>query len=132
MTKQLINPAELYDGSPFGLSQAVVDTDSGLIYLSGQVDWDHGFQVTHTTVAGQFESALGKLRIALEAAGGRVESLLQLRIYVRGELEEHMESVAPVLRNFLGDTRVALTGIGVASLASKGTLVEVEAVARVK
>jgi enamine deaminase RidA (YjgF/YER057c/UK114 family) len=59
-----------------------------------------------------------------------VNSLLHLRVYVRGELEDHMESLAPILANFLGSSRPAVTGIGVSSLASKATLVEVEAVAK--
>ncbi len=130
MAKKLINPERLYDGSPFGLSQAVVDSESSLVFVSGQVDWNHQYQVTHPTVAGQFEAALENLRTALSAAGASVDSLLHLRLYVRGELEDHMESLAPILSRFLGSSRMAVTGIGVASLASKATLVEVEAVAR--
>lgn len=131
MTKRLVNPERLYDGSPFGMSQAVLDTESSLVFVSGQVDWDHQYQVSHDTVSGQFEAALDNLRIALTAAGATVESLLHLRLYIRGELEDHMESLAPILVTFLGSSRPAVTGIGVASLASKATLVEVEAVAKV-
>jgi enamine deaminase RidA (YjgF/YER057c/UK114 family) len=130
MTKKLVNPEQLYDGSSFGLSQAVVDTDSSLVFVSGQVDWDRQYQVSQNSVPGQFEAALENLRTVLAAAGASVESLLHVRIYVRGELEDHMESLAPILAKFLGGSRPAVTGIGVASLASKATLVEVEAVAR--
>jgi 2-iminobutanoate/2-iminopropanoate deaminase len=130
MAKKLINPERLYDGTPFGLSQAVVDTESSLVFVSGQVDWDHQYQVTYHTVAGQFEAALENLRTALLAAGASIDSLLHLRLYVRGELEDHMESMVPILTKFLGSSRAAITGIGVASLASRATLVEVEAVAR--
>jgi 2-iminobutanoate/2-iminopropanoate deaminase len=130
MTKKLINPEQLYDGSPLGMSQAVIDPESSLVFVSGQVDWNLQHQVTHNTVAGQFESALNKLRIALAAAGSSVDGLLHVRIYVRGELEDHMESLVPILAAFLGSSRPAVTGIGVASLASKATLVEVEAVAK--
>ena len=131
MTKKLVNPERLYDGAPFGMSQAVLDTESSLVFVSGQVDWDHQYQVSHNTVTGQFEAALENLRTVLAAAGSSVGSLLHVRIYVRGELEEHMESLAPILAGFLGSSRPAVTGIGVASLASKATLVEVEAVAKV-
>jgi enamine deaminase RidA (YjgF/YER057c/UK114 family) len=86
--------------------------------------------VSHNSVSGQFEAALTNLRTTLVAAGASVESLLRLRIYIRGELEEHMEALVPTLVKFLGSSRPAVTGIGVASLASKATLVEVEAVAR--
>jgi len=130
MARLLINPEELYDGAPIGMSQGVVDTSSGLVFISGQVDWDRNHQVSDVTVPGQLTSALQKLKIALEAADAGIETLLHLRIYVRGELEDHMEMLAPILSGFLRGTRPAVTGIGVASLASRETLVEVEAVAR--
>jgi 2-iminobutanoate/2-iminopropanoate deaminase len=68
----------------------------------------------------------------LDAAGSSVENLLHLRIYVRGELGEFMEVIAPILAEFLAESRPALTGIGVASLASPETLVEIEATAALK
>ncbi len=49
---------------------------------------------------------------------------------MRGEIGEHLETVAPILVRHLGLPRPALTGIGVASLASPDTLVEIEAVAK--
>ena len=130
MVKKLVNPERLYDGSAFGISQAVIDTDSSLVFVSGQVDWDHQFQVSQTSVSGQFEAALENLRTVLVAAGASIDSVLQLRLYIRGELEDHMESLVPILTKFLGGSRPAVTAVGVASLASRATLVEVEAVAR--
>jgi enamine deaminase RidA (YjgF/YER057c/UK114 family) len=130
MAKKLVNPERLYDGSPFGMSQAVIDTETSLVFVSGQVAWDHQYQVSQSSVSGQFKAALENLRTVLTAAGSSIDSLLHVRIYVRGELEEHMESLAPILASFLGSSRPAVTGIGVASLASKATLVEVEAVAK--
>jgi 2-iminobutanoate/2-iminopropanoate deaminase len=130
MQKKQVNPEALYDGTPVGMSQAVVDLESGLVFVSGQVDWDDQHQVSSDSVSDQLARALEKLKIALHASGASVDTLLQIRVYVRGELEEHMESMVPIMASFLGDSRPAVTGIGVASLASKATLVEVEAIAR--
>jgi 2-iminobutanoate/2-iminopropanoate deaminase len=130
MQKRLVNPEALYDGTPVGMSQAVVDLQSGLVFVSGQVDWDDQHQVSSDSVSDQLARALEKLKIALHASGASVDTLLQIRVYIRGELEEHMGSIAPIMASFLGDSRPAVTGIGVASLASKATLVEVEAIAR--
>jgi len=130
MQKKLVNPETLYDGAGVGMSQAVVDLGSGLVFISGQVDWNHQHQVSSDSVSDQLARALEKLKIALHASGASVETLLQVRVYVRGELEEHMELIVPILASFLGNSRPAVTGIGVASLASKATLVEVEAIAR--
>jgi 2-iminobutanoate/2-iminopropanoate deaminase len=43
-----------------------------------------------------------------------------------------MEAIAPIVAQFLAESRPALTGIGVASLASRETLVEIEATAALK
>jgi 2-iminobutanoate/2-iminopropanoate deaminase len=130
MQKISINPDTLYDGSSIGLSQAVIDPDSGLVFVSGQVDWDLKQEVSSDSMSVQFQGALKKLEIALTAAGASVETILQMRVFVRGELEDHMAELAPILSGFLKGSRPAITGVGVASLATKATLVEVEAIAR--
>ncbi|WP_277932964.1 hypothetical protein [Nostoc sp. FACHB-892] len=43
-----------------------------------------------------------------------------------------MNTIAPIFSEFVGESHPAVTGIGVASLASPETLVEIEAVASVK
>ncbi|WP_019505403.1 RidA family protein [Pleurocapsa sp. PCC 7319] len=132
MNKKPINPPELFDGSPFGMSQAVCDLDSKLVFISGQVDWNQEYQTSENSVEGQTEKALQNLQIALDAANSSVDNLLQVRIYIRGELGEYINTLAPILSSFFGESRPALTGIGVASLASPETLVEIEAVAKRK
>ncbi|MFQ4143438.1 RidA family protein [Chlorogloeopsis sp. ULAP02] len=132
MKKQLINPPQLYDARPFGMSQAVIDTASATIYVSGQVDWDVNHQVSCPTVEGQLSNVLTNLTVVLEASGSSVENLLSLRIYVRGEFGDFIGTIAPILAQFLAESRPAVTGIGVASLASKETLVEIEAIATLK
>jgi 2-iminobutanoate/2-iminopropanoate deaminase len=132
MSKKIINPEQLYDGTAFGMSQATVEAELGLVFVSGQVDWNHQYETTENSIEGQARKALDNLRIVLTAAGSSVGQLLQVRVYIRGELGEHMETLAPILSGFLGESRPALTGIGVASLASPSTLVEVEAVASVR
>jgi 2-iminobutanoate/2-iminopropanoate deaminase len=97
-----------------------------------KVNWNHQHETTENSVEGQMRKALDNLKIVLAAAGSSVGQLLQVRVYVRGELGEHMETVVPILSGFLGESRPSVTGIGVASLASPSTLVEVEAVASVR
>lgn len=130
MSKKSISPSQLHDQSAFGASQVVLDEKLGLVFISGQLDWDLQFKTTSNTVEGQTKRALENLKIALEAAGSSPENVLQVRVYVRGELSEHLGTVAPLFRDFFGASPVSLTGIGVASLASPETLVEIEAVAR--
>lgn len=126
-----INPEQLYDGTPVGLSQATVDTQTGLVFVSGQVDWDTENRRHHDGIAGQTDAALNNLQIALKAAGSDMHGVLQLRIYVRGEVADHLPAIAPLLPKYFGEHRPALTGVGVASLAEPDLLIEIEAVAKV-
>jgi enamine deaminase RidA (YjgF/YER057c/UK114 family) len=130
MSTKLVNPADLYDGAPVGMSQAKVDLESRLVFVSGQVDWDADSRVRHATLEGQTEGAIAHLATVLKEAGSSIGDVLQLRVYVRGELADSMSQLVPVLAHRFGAVRPALTGIGVASLASPETLVEIEAVAK--
>ena len=131
MTIEHINPTSIYDGSASGMSQATVDTDTGLIFISGQVDWDTNFQTNGNDISTQTKNAVKHLITVLEAANSSVNNILQLRVYVRGEVADHMETIVPIIASTLGISRPALTGIGVASLATPDTLIEIEAVAKV-
>jgi enamine deaminase RidA (YjgF/YER057c/UK114 family) len=130
MYTKLINPAGLYDGAPVGMSQAKVDLKSAFVFVSGQVDWDSDSRVRHTTLEDQAEGAIEHLVTVLNEAGSSLDQVLQLRVYVRGELADGMAQLVPVLARHFGAVRPALTGIGVASLASRDTLIEIEALAR--
>ncbi|WP_323845701.1 RidA family protein [Microbulbifer magnicolonia] len=131
MSIQNVNPAGLYDGTPSGMSHAKVDTEVGLVFVSGQVDWDSNYAVKNTSIEAQTEGAAKNLLTVLEAANSSAENILQLRVYVRGEVAEHMERIVPIIAGYLGAARPAVTGIGVASLATPDTLIEIEAVAKV-
>ena len=130
MSTKLVNPASLYDGAPVGMSQAKVDLESGFVFVSGQVDWDGDSHVRHASLEGQAEGAVEHLATVLNEAGASLEDVLQLRVYVRGELADGMSRLVPVLARHFRAVRPALTGIGVASLASRDTLIEIEALAK--
>ncbi|QRV22547.1 RidA family protein [Marinomonas foliarum] len=131
MSIKRINPLSLYDGAATGMSQATVDNDAGLVFISGQVDWDTDFQTHNHDMKTQTANAAKHLITVLEEANSSVENILQLRVYVRGEVADHMEDIVPIIASTLGTSRPALTGIGVASLASPEILIEIEAVAKV-
>jgi enamine deaminase RidA (YjgF/YER057c/UK114 family) len=131
MTIKHINPTSLYDGKEIGMSQATIDTDTGLIFISGQVDWNTDSQANHNDIETQTIRATENVMTVLAAANSSVENILQLRVYVRGEAADYMEIIVPIIANTLGTSRPALTGIGVASLASPDTLIEIEATAKI-
>ncbi len=129
MTRQL-NPSGVYDPVAFGMSQGVVDERGGLVFISGQVAWDVSGKVRGEGYGEQTTHALGNLSAVLAAAGCTVADVLSVRVYLRGEVADHLPACLPALASFFGATRPALTGLGVASLATPDTLVEIEVVAR--
>jgi len=131
MTIRRLNPRDLYDPSAYGMSQATLDEGSGFVFVSGQVAWDVNGQVMGQGYGEQTAHALRNLSHALSAAGCSVSDVLSVRVYLRGEVADHLPACGPVLAEFFGPARPALTGIGVASLATRDTLVEIEAIARV-
>ncbi len=130
MSTKLVNPAHLYDGAPIGMSQAKVDLASGLVFVSGQVDWDRDSHVRHATLEEQAEGAIQHLITVLSEVGASLRNVLQLRVYVRGELADCMSQLVPVFARHFYAVRPALTGVGVASLATRDTLIEIEALAK--
>ncbi len=112
------------------MSQAIVDLPSRFVLVSGQADRDRDSRVRHATLAGQAEGAIDHLATVLHEAGSSLDEVLQLRVYVRGELADGMAELVPMLARHFGAIRPALTGIGVASLASRDMLIEIEALAR--
>lgn len=131
MTIREVNPETVYDAAPFGISQAVVDERGGYVFVSGQVAWDRSGKVQGETYGEQTAAALVNLAAVLEAAGSSVYEIVSVRVYVRGELADHIGECLPALGAFFGAKRPALTGIGVASLATRDTLVEIECTARI-
>ena len=130
MTIRQVNPPGVYDPSAYPMSQAAVDERNGYVFVSGQVAWDVNGKVHGTTYGAQTELALENLAAVLAAAGTSPAEVVSIRVYLRGECEDHIAECVPPLAAFFGTTRPALTGIGVASLATKDTLVEIEVVAR--
>jgi enamine deaminase RidA (YjgF/YER057c/UK114 family) len=130
MTIREINPSDVYDAAAYGISQAVVDERSGHIFISGQVAWDTNGRVSGHTYGEQTALALQNLRAVLHAAGSDVSDVLSVRFYMRGEMAEHIEECLPALASFFGSKRPALTGVGVMSLATPDTLIEIEVTAQ--
>jgi enamine deaminase RidA (YjgF/YER057c/UK114 family) len=131
MSKQHINPPELFDGRKFGFSQVVTSTGGKTVYLSGQVAWD----VEHKIVGpgdlqAQVWQSLRNLQSAMQAAGGSLSDIVSLRIYIKQSALENTRPVSEGLKEFFpSETAPASTWIGVPALADPDFLVEIEAIA---
>lgn len=125
MSIEHVNPAELAE--PKGFSHAVVGRGT-TVFLAGQTALDGDGRIVGTTMAGQFERALGNLLVALRAAGGRPEQFASLTVYVT-DMDAYRASVrelGAVWRRLVGTGYPAMAVVGVGRLWDVEALVEIQ------
>jgi enamine deaminase RidA (YjgF/YER057c/UK114 family) len=118
---RIVNPPEL--GHPSGFSHAVVCTGT-TVHLAGQIG-------AGATLAEQFDSALGRLLVALDAAGGAPEDLVSLQVFVTdvSAYRDSLPELGGVWRARLGRHYPAMGLFGVNELFEPGAMVELMGVA---
>src|SRR5262245_16661107 len=98
MPVQHINPSSLFPSVQHGFSQAVVASGTRMVFVSGQTAWNADKQIVGRTLGEQTMQALRNVRTAVEAAGGTLESLVSLRIYVVSAEIQHVGAIGSSLR----------------------------------
>ncbi len=131
MPKEYINPPTLFQSQQFGFSQIVTSTGGKTVYISGQTAWDAQQHVGEEhDLASQTLGALRNLEIAVQAAGGKIEDVVSLRIYIVGQWIHNSRGVREGLLAFFPEDKLPTsTWIGVPALASPDFLIEIEAIA---
>jgi len=129
MSKQFINPEELYNSRQFGFSQAVVSDPGKLVFISGQLSCDKDLHLLGgADLVSQSKQAFENLKTAIEKTGGTMNDIVSLRLYMVDYREEDADSIGNVLREYFGtDHPPATSWIGVKSLVNNKFLIEVEA-----
>jgi enamine deaminase RidA (YjgF/YER057c/UK114 family) len=130
-------PVEAFN--PVGLPQVevyrqvAVATGTRTVYIAGQVARTaDGTPVGADDLAAQTEQAMVNVHTALTAAGGEINDIAKLTVYVVGWTPERMSELVAGLgaaAERLGGVLVPATLIGVAALAEPDLLIEIEAVA---
>ncbi len=126
MSIERVNPPSL--AAPSGFAHAVVAAGGRLVFLAGQTALDPSGSVVGSTVADQFEQALGNLLTALAAAGGAPEHLASLTIYAvdLADYRAHGQQIGAIWRRLAGRDYPAMAAIGVAGLWDGAALVEIQ------
>jgi len=130
MSKETVNPAELFDSQQYGFSQIVIASGGRTVYLSGQVAWDAEQQIVGPgDLRVQTRQALENVKTAMAAAGGRLEDVVSMRIYIVEEALGESRHISQALRDYFPAHQApATTWIGVRALANPEFLIEVEAI----
>lgn len=133
MSRDTINPEELYSSVEYGFSHAVKSNAKTLVHCSGQVAWDKDYNVVGAGDVGlQARQALANLNVVLAVAGAGVSDIVRLRTYVVNHNPSLIEPIGQALAEFYGDVMPAAnTWIGVQALALPDFLIEIEATAQI-
>jgi enamine deaminase RidA (YjgF/YER057c/UK114 family) len=126
----MINPEAL--GAPRGFSHGVLaPAGSRLLFVAGQVGWDREQRLAPGGFVPQFERALENIRTVVVEAGGRMDELCRLTVYVtdRKLYEGDLRAVGEAYRRVVGRHFPAMALVEVAGLLEPGALVEIEATA---
>lgn len=130
MKHEYVNPPTLPDWSGM-FSQVVLTEKNGFkfVHISGQVGVDDAKKlVGDGSLRTQTRQALVNLRMALESVGVGVQDVVKLLIYVVDYEYEHAGIIREELRAVFPPERLpALSLLGVAALAEKHFLIEIDA-----
>ena len=123
--KKVIAPKNVH--RPFGYSHAL-QVDNTL-YISGQIPLDRDMQVVgKNDMAAQTEQVYGNLQCVLEDAGGTMEDIVMMNIYVT-DLDAFDRETRPIRKKYFGSYYPAVTAVEVRRLYNPDYMIEVEAVA---
>jgi len=131
MTREAINPDDMYDSVRYGFSHAIAHRGTGTIECSGQVAWDDdGALVGDGDLAVQTAQVFRNLRKILAHAGASPADVVRMRTYVVDHTPDKLQIIGPAIAAFFGDAAPAAnTLVGVAALALPEFLIEVEVTA---
>lgn len=131
METVVVNPTSLVQ--PKGYNHGLKTTGvSALLFLGGQVAWDKdGRLVGENDVVVQFDKALGNLVAVVREAGGTVENVVKLNIYVTDKQAylSAAKETGQAYRKHMGKHFPAMTLVEVKSLYETGAMVEIEGMA---
>ena len=130
MSLTFINPESL--GAPRGHANGVVAEPGGrLLFIAGQIGWDERQQIVSDDIIAQFDRALANVITVVTEAGGRVEQIARLAIYVtdKDEYRAHMKEIGDRYRARMGKHFPAMVLVEVAGLLEDRAKIEIEGVA---
>ena len=130
MGKQIINPASL--ARPSGFSHGILTTGGQMLFLAGQTAFNaEGQLVAPGDLVGQYEEVLSHLKAVVEEAGGVMQDIVKINIFVkdRDDYLKHLKPLSAVHQSFFGKYYPATALFEVSRFYQDGILVEIEGIA---
>ena len=130
MTKTLINPPAL--ARPSGFSHGILVTGGRLLFLPGQTASDaEGQIVAPGDLVAQYEQVLRNLQAVVESAGGTMQDIVKMTIFVsnRDDYHAHLKQLGKVHRSFFGIYYPATALFEISRFFQDEALIEIEGLA---
>ena len=130
MEKTIINPPTL--APPIGFSHGVLISGGHMLFLAGQTGSNaEGQIIAPGDLVAQYEQTLRNLQTVVESAGGKMQDITKLDIFIR-DREDYLAQLQPlgiVHRSFFGSYYPATALFEVSAFFQNETLVEIEGLA---
>lgn len=127
MQKEIINPAVLTP--PRGYNHGIVTSGGRLLFLAGQdASGKDGRMVAPGNLVAQFEQVLSNLNAVVAEAGGKMQDIVKLNIFVR-DRNEYLSQLRPlgqIFRKHFGNYYPAMALFEVTGFFQEEALVELE------
>jgi enamine deaminase RidA (YjgF/YER057c/UK114 family) len=130
MKKKIINPPSL--APPRGFNHGLLVSGGQWLFLAGQDASDAtGTIVGPHDLYAQFEQVLRNLKAVVEAAGGQMQDIVKLNIFVRDrdDYVRQLQAFAPLFREYFGPYYPAMALFEVAAFFKAEALIELEGIA---
>ena len=131
MTKSALNPPTVFNSLQygFGFSQGLVVTGQRRVMLSGQVGVDAQEQTVSGGMREQTEAALDNIERVLAEAGGTIDQVIMLRIFIREDAcsPQEQDAIAAALLKRFPVNPPPSSWILIHGLARSEWLIEIEA-----
>ena len=130
MDKTIINPPTL--AHPIGFSHGILVKGGRLLFLAGQTGSNaEGRIIAPGNLVAQYEQTLRNLQTVVEAAGGKMQDITKLNIFVRDRDDylAHLKSLGVVHRTFFGAYYPTMALFEISRFFQDETLVEIEGLA---
>ena len=130
MGKQIINPPSLARAS--GFSHGILVTGGRLLFLAGQTASDaEGHIVSPGNLVAQYEQVLRNLKTVVEAAGGKMQDIMKITIFVRDrdDYHAHLKPLGKVHQAYFGAYYPATALLEISRFFQDKALIEIEGLA---
>lgn len=130
MNHDILNPPSL--ARPSGFSYGVLATGGRQLFLAGQTASDaEGQIVAFGDIVAQYERVLQNLQTVVEAAGGTMQDIVKMTIFVgdRDDYRAHLKPLGKVHRAYFGNHYPATALLEISRFFQDDALIEIEGIA---